>query len=75
MPIYEFECEECGKVFEELVLGSNASNVKCKKLREPKGKETHLPGCLLNQAVNLFRRPLQGAVAAQVALVAPANRR
>jgi putative FmdB family regulatory protein len=30
MPIYEFECEECGKVFEELVLGSNASNVKCK---------------------------------------------
>ncbi len=30
MPIYEFECEECGKVFEELVLGNDGSNVKCK---------------------------------------------
>jgi putative FmdB family regulatory protein len=30
MPIYEFECEVCGKVFEELVSGSDAFNVKCK---------------------------------------------
>ncbi len=28
MPIYEFVCEECGKEFEELVLGSNR-DVKC----------------------------------------------
>jgi len=30
MPIYEFECEECGTVFEDLVLGGNTSDVKCK---------------------------------------------
>ncbi len=29
MPIYEFECEECGKSFEELVFGS-AEDIKCK---------------------------------------------
>jgi len=30
MPIFEFRCLECGEVFEELVLGSNAE-VFCKK--------------------------------------------
>lgn len=25
MPIYEFECEECGRVFEELVAASGAA--------------------------------------------------
>ncbi|MBI5286034.1 MAG: zinc ribbon domain-containing protein [Deltaproteobacteria bacterium] len=28
MPIYEFKCEDCGKGFEELVLGSNPG-IKC----------------------------------------------
>ena len=30
MPIYEFECRECGEDFECLVLGGN-SEVKCPK--------------------------------------------
>ncbi|QJA05956.1 zinc ribbon domain-containing protein [Thermosulfurimonas marina] len=30
MPIYEFECEDCGETFEELVFGS-AEGVKCRK--------------------------------------------
>ncbi len=31
MPIFEFQCEECGEVFEELVLGDKIKDVKCKK--------------------------------------------
>ncbi|QER41941.1 zinc ribbon domain-containing protein [Thermodesulfobacterium sp. TA1] len=35
MPIYEFKCEECGEVFEELVLGST-EEIRCKKCKSPK---------------------------------------
>jgi len=31
MPIFEFQCEECGEIFEELVLGGNLEGIKCKK--------------------------------------------
>ncbi|MBA2847896.1 zinc ribbon domain-containing protein [Thermosulfuriphilus ammonigenes] len=30
MPIYEFECQKCHEIFEELVLGSS-SKVRCPK--------------------------------------------
>ncbi len=30
MPIYEFECEECGKIFEELILGGSMKGIKCR---------------------------------------------
>ncbi|MCS7149220.1 MAG: zinc ribbon domain-containing protein [Caldimicrobium sp.] len=33
MPIYEFQCKDCGEVFEELVLGSNCQGVKCKRCK------------------------------------------
>jgi putative FmdB family regulatory protein len=29
MPIYEFECQDCGKPFETLVSGFSTDNVKC----------------------------------------------
>jgi putative FmdB family regulatory protein len=29
MPIYEFDCRECGKPFESLVLGFSTDNVRC----------------------------------------------
>ena len=29
MPIYEFDCHDCGKAFESLVLGFSTANVKC----------------------------------------------
>lgn len=29
MPIYEFACEQCGKVFERLVFGSGTEAVTC----------------------------------------------
>lgn len=29
MPIYEFDCHECGKPFETLVLGFSTENVRC----------------------------------------------
>lgn len=35
MPIFEFQCEECGEVFEELVLRSDAE-VKCKRCKGTK---------------------------------------
>lgn len=38
MPIFEFQCEECGEVFEELVLGNKIDGVKCKKC---KGSKVH----------------------------------
>lgn len=39
MPIFEFQCEECGEVFEELVLGSDVSKVKCKKCKSSNVKK------------------------------------
>lgn len=32
MPIYEFQCEDCGEIFEELVLGK-IEEIKCKKCK------------------------------------------
>ncbi len=29
MPIYEFECQNCGKPFETLVMGFSIDNIKC----------------------------------------------
>lgn len=29
MPIYEFDCHECGKPFESLVMGFSTDNVRC----------------------------------------------
>lgn len=31
MPIYEFRCEDCGEIFEELVFGGDLAGIKCKK--------------------------------------------
>ncbi|MFN3407342.1 MAG: FmdB family zinc ribbon protein [Caldimicrobium sp.] len=33
MPIYEFQCEECGEIFEELVLGGGTEGIYCKKCK------------------------------------------
>ena len=38
MPIYEFQCEECGEVFEELVLRKD-EEVECKKCKSKKVKK------------------------------------
>ncbi len=29
MPIYEYQCNQCGKVFEELIIGSSREDIKC----------------------------------------------
>ncbi|MBZ5516672.1 MAG: zinc ribbon domain-containing protein [Acidobacteriia bacterium] len=29
MPIFEYACQECGKVFEKLVLGKSSSDLAC----------------------------------------------
>ncbi len=29
MPIYEFECRNCGKVFETLILSGNPKHIHC----------------------------------------------
>ncbi|OAQ20785.1 FmdB family zinc ribbon protein [Thermosulfurimonas dismutans] len=39
MPIYEFECEACGEVFEELVFGGKIEGIKCKKCQSEKVKK------------------------------------
>ncbi len=39
MPIFEFQCEECGEIFEELVFGGNVKEVICKKCKSPKVKK------------------------------------
>jgi len=39
MPIFEFQCEDCGEVFEELILGSNDDKVVCKKCKSPNVKK------------------------------------
>ncbi|MCS7199615.1 MAG: zinc ribbon domain-containing protein [Caldimicrobium sp.] len=33
MPIFEFQCKECGEVFEELVFGNNYGDIKCKRCK------------------------------------------
>lgn len=39
MPIYEYVCEKCEEVFEELILGSKAENdVQCPKCGEKEVK-------------------------------------
>lgn len=38
MPIFEFQCEDCGEIFEELLFRGNDSEVKCKKC---KGTRVH----------------------------------
>jgi len=39
MPIFEFQCEDCGEVFEELILGNNSDKVVCKKCKSSKVKK------------------------------------
>lgn len=39
MPIFEFQCEECGEIFEELILGSQSGKVSCKKCKSTKVKK------------------------------------
>ncbi len=40
MPIYEFQCEECGEVFEKLVLGKDTEeDIVCRKCKSPKVKK------------------------------------
>ncbi|MGB9762295.1 MAG: FmdB family zinc ribbon protein [Caldimicrobium sp.] len=36
MPIFEFQCEECGEIFEELLFSSNFENIKCKRCKSSK---------------------------------------
>lgn len=38
MPIFEYECEDCGNVFEELVMGSG-SDISCSKCKSKKVKK------------------------------------
>ena len=38
MPIFEYECENCGNVFEELVMGSG-SDISCSKCKSKKVKK------------------------------------
>jgi putative FmdB family regulatory protein len=33
MPIYEFQCEDCGEIFEELILGNREDEIVCKKCK------------------------------------------
>jgi len=39
MPIFEFQCEDCGEVFEELILGSDSEKVICKKCKSSNVKK------------------------------------
>ncbi|WP_038055459.1 FmdB family zinc ribbon protein [Thermodesulfobacterium hydrogeniphilum] len=39
MPIYEFQCEECGEIFEELIFGNDFEGIVCKKCKSPKVKK------------------------------------
>ncbi len=36
MPIYEFQCQECGETFEELVLGGRVEGIRCRKCQSEK---------------------------------------
>lgn len=31
MPIFEFQCEDCGEIFEELIIGNKIEGIKCKR--------------------------------------------
>lgn len=33
MPIFEFQCEECGEIFEELVFSGKIEGINCKKCK------------------------------------------
>ncbi len=35
MPIYEYKCNECGQVFEELVSASSTESPKCADCKSP----------------------------------------
>jgi len=39
MPIFEFQCEDCGEVFEELILGNDSDKVICKKCKSSNVKK------------------------------------
>ena len=39
MPIYEFQCEDCGEIFEELILGNKDNKIVCKKCKSSKVKK------------------------------------
>ena len=39
MPIFEFQREDCGEVFEELILGNDSDKVICKKCKSSNVKK------------------------------------
>jgi putative FmdB family regulatory protein len=39
MPIYEFQCEDCGEIFEELILGNREDEIVCKKCKSSRVKK------------------------------------
>ncbi len=39
MPIFEFQCEECGEIFEELILDGKIDDITCRKCKSPKVKK------------------------------------
>ena len=48
MPMFEYQCEECGYIFEELIFGVNATNeISCPKCKSEKTEKTH--ECTLNR--------------------------
>jgi len=52
MPIFEFQREDCGEVFEELILGNDSDKVICKKCKSSNVKKLFHKS-LLNQTINL----------------------
>jgi putative FmdB family regulatory protein len=49
MPIYEYRCEKCGKIFEELVLGTGDAPLACPECGTP-DPERLLSGFCLGEA-------------------------
>jgi putative FmdB family regulatory protein len=39
MPIFEYTCKKCGKVFEKLVLGRNGDEILCPKCGSKKTEQ------------------------------------
>ena len=39
MPIYEFECQDCGVPFETLVIGFSTDNVRCPECESERVKK------------------------------------
>ena len=39
MPIYEFDCQECGKPFESLIFGFSTDNVECPECKSKEVKK------------------------------------